>query len=163
MRSCAAVFHDIRSIHNVGSMFRTADAAGVLKIYLTGITPSPMLRTGGYDPRFSKVSLGAEKTVPWERRESLQELVAELRAKGHYIVVAEQDSRALPYYAFHAPEERDIVLVMGSETEGVPKDVVAAADATLEIPMAGAKESLNVAVAFGIVLFRLRFPYHAVG
>ena len=152
-----AVLHDVRSIHNVGSMFRTADAAGVSKMVLCGITPTPLDRFKTVRPDFAKVSLGAERTVAWAYKEEIADAIKELRSEGCKIFAIEQSEKSVPYYSVrvNAGEHDKIALIVGNEVGGLPTEVLALADKILEIPMRGAKESLNVAVAFGIVVYRL--------
>jgi tRNA G18 (ribose-2'-O)-methylase SpoU len=161
------ILDNIRSLHNVGSIFRTADAVGVEKLYLCGITPSPLDRFGVVRGDVAKVSLGAEKTVPWESVVSTSRLITSLKKQGFTIVALEQDKRAIPYdkYGDQIPRLRDdreegkfkkIALILGAEVEGVSPAVLKKCDTIIEIPMKGKKESLNVAVAFGVAAFRLR-------
>lgn len=152
-----AIFHEIRSLHNVGSMFRTADAAGLSKIYLTGITPGPTNRFNRPELRFTKVSLGAEDFVAWEKVPTTGQLLAKLKKEGWRIIAIEQDNHSMPYYQLKlsATELAKAVLVVGNEVSGLPADILAQADEIVEIPMLGQKESLNVSVAFGIVVFNL--------
>jgi tRNA G18 (ribose-2'-O)-methylase SpoU len=145
------VLVNIRSLHNTGSIFRTADGAGVRKIYLAGITPEPSDRLGKLRGDFAKVALGAEKSVPFAKVTRALPLLKKLRKEGYAIFAVEQDKRSVPYYAVKAPLK--IALVMGSEVEGLPRPVLKAADSIIEIPMQGEKESLNVGVAFGIVAY----------
>ncbi len=149
-----AILNNIRSLHNVGSIFRTADAAGVEKIYLCGITPEPLDRFGKIRPQLEKVSLGAEKAVPWEKAASASALINKLKKEGYKIWAVEQSEKSIPYYKAKA-DLKSIALVLGNEVRGLPPAVLNKADKILEIPMRGEKESLNVAVAFGIVAFRL--------
>lgn len=145
------ILHDIRSSENVGSIFRTADAAGVSKIYLTGYTPAPRDRFGRTNAKLAKASLGAEEFVSWERFENIFELIVALHADTVRIVAVEQDSCALPY-----TEEKisgDVAFVFGNEVTGVPKNILDMCDAIVEIPMHGKKESLNVSVAAGVILY----------
>lgn len=161
------ILDNIRSLHNVGSIFRTADAVGVEKLYLCGITPSPLDRFGVVRGDVAKVSLGAENTVPWESVASTSRLVTSLKKQGFTIVALEQDKRAIPYdkYGDQIPRLRDdrgegkfkeVALILGAEVEGVSPAVLKKCDTIIEIPMKGKKESLNVAVAFGVAAFRLR-------
>lgn len=164
-----AILHNIRSLHNVGSIFRTADAAGVKKIYLCGITPAPVDRFGKLRPQFAKVALGAERYVVWEKRPAFSEatagshatskVIGELKKDGYKILAVEQSRKSIPYYKFKSYEAkpRKIAVVMGNELRGLPSSIMEKADKVLEIPMRGKKESLNVAVAFGIVVYFLRF------
>lgn len=154
-----AILHNIRSLHNVGSMFRTADAAGIEKLYLCGITPAPVDRFGKVRPQVHKVALGAERFVTWERQRATSKVIDKLKRAGFKIVDVEQSPRAIPYYRFKIirAHSRDIrvALVMGNEVRGLPETILRKADTIVEIPMRGEKESLNVAVAFGIVAFHM--------
>jgi 23S rRNA (guanosine2251-2'-O)-methyltransferase len=149
-----AVLQNIRSLHNVGSIFRTAEAAGVKKLYLTGVTPSPLDRFGLVRDQLKKVSLGAEKNVLWEKVESTTDLIDQLKSKGYKIISVEQDKRSVSYDNFKLPNKKTAV-VFGHEVDGVSKEILDKSDKIIEIPMSGKKESLNVSVAFGIVVFRL--------
>jgi tRNA G18 (ribose-2'-O)-methylase SpoU len=149
------VLPDIRSTHNVGSIFRTADAAGVKKVYLCGITPQPIDQFGRKRPDISKVALGAEEYIPWEYVQSTVRLITRLKKEGYLVCAVEQSANSMPYMAFKAPKGAKIALIMGSEVEGLPKQILARTDKILEIPMFGKKESLNVGVAFGVVVFGL--------
>lgn len=145
---------DIRSAHNVGSIFRTADAAGVSKIFLTGYTPAPRDKFGRDRSDISKVALGAEKSVTWEHVENPLTLVKKLKGEGVQIVAVEQDKNSIDYKKFKSKElEKPIALIFGNETEGVPKNLLKLCDDIIEIPMRGMKESLNVSVSVGVILF----------
>jgi len=143
-----AVLNDIRSLYNVGSIFRTADGAGLEKLWLCGITGHPP------DTQITKTALGAEKEVPWEYRRDVLALLKELKAKGYRIVFLEQLAESIPYQDY-APEG-PVCLVLGNEITGVSDELVALCDETIEIEMVGLKSSLNVSVAFGIVAYHLR-------
>lgn len=145
------IFHNIRSAHNVGAMFRTAEGAGVAKVWLTGYTPRPLDRFGRSVPEIAKTALGAEKLVPWEGRDNIHALVAELQVAGTLVVAIEQVPQAVSIYQFTPPVS--VVYIFGNETTGIPADVVAVADRVVAIPMRGQKESLNVTTTAGIVLF----------
>lgn len=152
------IIHNIRSLHNVGSIFRTADAAGVEKIYLCGITPKPIDELGRLRQQLTKVSLGAEKYVPWDASarsaRAIIKLISKLKAEGFKIFAIEQSKNSIPYYKLNVKGQMSkVVLIVGNEVKGLPKSVLNKADKILEIPMRGKKESLNVAVAFGIVAF----------
>lgn len=147
------VLPDIRSTHNVGSIFRTADAAGVKKVFLCGITPQPVDQFGRKRQDISKVALGAEDYIPWEYTKSLARLIGKLKKEGYTICAVEQSPKSVPYMAFKAPKQAKLALIMGNEVEGLPKAILARVDHILEIPMHGQKESLNVGVAFGVVVF----------
>ncbi len=145
------LLHNIRSAHNVGSIFRTADAAGVEKIVLSGYTPRPTDRFGRRQKDIAKTALGAEQTVAWEYGKTPQIFLKKLKADGWTIVGVEQDARAEDYRAT-LPAKR--VFVFGNEVRGISPALRAACDRIIEIPMRGKKESLNVSVTAGIVLFR---------
>lgn len=144
----SVLLNDIRSLYNVGSIFRTADGIGVEKIWLCGITGFPP------DTQISKTALGAEKEVPWEYRRDACEVLRELKAQGYEIVFLEQTEGSLPYEDYEPSSP--ICLVLGNETAGVSSELLSLCDRTIEIEMAGLKNSLNVAVAFGVVGFRWR-------
>lgn len=139
------IAHNIRSLHNVGAIFRSADCFGVERLYLTGFTATP--------PRseIAKVSLGAEDRVAWEFRENAAELIAELKGSGYRVVALENGVNARPI----GPMEGAVALVLGNEVEGIDPQTLAACDAAVEIPMPGRKRSLNVSVAAGIAMFAL--------
>jgi len=147
------ILHNIRSTHNVGSIFRTADAVGVSKIYLTGYTPSPFDKLGKLEKNFSKTALGAEKSVEWAKTKNLTPLLTKLKKEGAQIVALEQDAHSTIYSMFKP--KFPIALLLGNEVSGVDKSVLKKCDHIIEIPMRGQKESLNVSVAAGVALFRL--------
>lgn len=152
------LLQDIRSLHNVGSILRTADGADVQKVYLCGITPSPLDRFGVVRADVAKVALGAEKTVEWEQVASTSRLVASLKKEGFKIVALEQDKKSVPYNTLSLtryPLDK-IALILGEEVHGIPPALLQKCDTIIEIPMSGAKESLNVSVAFGVAAFALR-------
>jgi tRNA G18 (ribose-2'-O)-methylase SpoU len=142
------VLNDIRSLYNVGSIFRTADGAGVEKLWICGITGHPP------DSQISKTALGAEIEVPWEYRRDAREVLRELKSQGYSIVFLEQLAESIPYqdYGPSGP----VCLVIGNEVSGVSEELLSLCDETLEIEMAGAKNSLNVSVAFGVVAYHFR-------
>ncbi len=152
-----AVLYNIRSLHNVGSIFRTADGAGVRKIYLCGITPVPVDSFGRQRPQLTKVSLGAEKSVEWEKVSSATRLIKKLKKDGYKIFAVEQSKKSVLFYKTswsRAPSSK-LCLVVGNEVKGLSAPILKLADEILEIPMRGRKESLNVSVAFGIVVYQL--------
>jgi 23S rRNA (guanosine2251-2'-O)-methyltransferase len=151
MRKIAVLLHNIRSVHNVGSVFRTSDAAGVSKVFLSGYTPTPVDRFGYARKDLSKVALGAEKNLSWEYEKNPYRVIAELRAEGWQIVGVEQDTRSIDYRKFHSG--KPTLLVFGNEVRGISSALRNKCDRLIEIPMHGKKESLNVSVAAGIVLF----------
>lgn len=152
-----AIFHNIRSMHNVGSMLRTADAAGIEKVYLCGITPTPADAFGRPRAQITKVALGAEKSVEWEKLGSSGPLINRLKVQGYKIFAIEQSKKSIPYSKIPKSYilNPKFCLVVGSEIKGLPPSILDRADAILEIPMYGEKESLNVGVAFGIVVFHI--------
>ena len=150
----AVLLHNIRSTHNVGSIFRTADAAGVSRVYLTGYTPLPTDRFGRAQKDIAKTALGAEQYLPWEHHASPMRLIAKLKKEGWHIVGVEQDARAQDYREFKIKPKT--VFVFGNEVLGISSGLRNKCDALIEIPMHGKKESLNVSVAAGIILFSVR-------
>ena len=152
-RKISLILHNVRSVHNVGSIFRTADAAGVQKIFLTGYTPAPVNRFGGEVSAFTKTSLGAEKAVSWEGRNDPKGVIQHLKKEGVKIVALEQHPEALDYRT--AKLSSPVALCVGNEVRGLSSQFLSLADEIIEIPMKGEKESLNVSVATGIALFSL--------
>lgn len=153
------ICHNIRSIHNIGSIFRTSDALGIEKIYLTGYSPTPVDRFSQPLAKFAKVSLGAEQNIPWESVHSPSGLIKNLRAKGFQVYGIEQAKNSIDYYKLRLNTRKlaKLVLVIGNEIRGLSPVLMKQLDKILEIPMLGGKESLNVSVAFGIVAAHLRF------
>ena len=150
-----AVIHNIRSLHNVGSIFRTADGAGVEKIYLTGYTPGPEDKFGKPIPQFAKVSLGAEKSVPWKKIKDINRAIKNLKKDGYKIIALEQSPKSVPYDSLTTNHQSLIALLVGNEVRGLSPAILKKADKIIEIPMRGRKESLNVSVAFGIAVYAL--------
>ena len=151
------ILHNVRSLYNVGSIFRTADAVGVSKIYLCGITPKPIDEFGRPREQLTKVSLGAEKYIEWEYFKSTTRLINEFKTRGYKIFAIEQSKKSIPYYKIpksYIPNSK-FCLILGNEIKGLPQSILKQADKILEIPMKGKKESLNVSVAFGIIAFNL--------
>ena len=152
-----AVLHNIRSVHNVGSIFRTADSAGIKKIYLCGYTPAPVDRFGRPNQALAKVALNAEKYVAWQKVSSTVRLLDQLKktSKKIKIFAVEQAKGSVPYYDTKSVDisRGETVLVMGNEIKGLSRAILKRANQILEIPMYGKKESLNVGVAFGIIAF----------
>lgn len=148
-RELFVICHNIRSRENVGSVFRTGDAFGVDKIYLTGYTPAPP------HPKISKTALGAEEWISWEHKKSITALFKKLK-QGHIRITAleqvKKRSITLPKFKPRFP----LALILGNEVEGLPRSILDKTDEILEIPMSGRKESLNVAVAFGIAAYHIR-------
>jgi tRNA G18 (ribose-2'-O)-methylase SpoU len=149
----AVILDNIRSIFNVGSIFRTSDALGVDKIYLCGTTPTPIDRFGRARQDLAKVALGAEKDIAWEYISDTKEIIKELKKEGFEIIAVEQDKKSISYKKIK-PKKLSAIL-MGNEVDGINKKNLGVCDIIAEIPMQGKKESLNVSVAFGIVAFRI--------
>ncbi len=150
------VLDNIRSAHNVGSIFRTADAFGVEKLFLCGVTPGPLDRFGRNNPKVTKVSLGAEKTMPFEHTSETEQAINNLKTRGFIIVAIEQSSTSqTPEAITKLVKNKQIAIVLGSEVPGLSENVLTLADYIMEIPMRGEKESLNVSVAAGIALYAL--------
>ncbi len=145
------ILNNIRSAHNVGSLFRTADGAGVSKIFITGYTPSPLDRFGREQKEILKTSLGATETVPYEVEENIHVVIERLKTEGVSIVAVEQTEKAIEYKKF--TQETDVAFIFGNEVEGVESEVLQKTDHHIMLPMHGAKESLNVSVCAGIILF----------
>lgn len=147
------LLHNIRSTHNVGSIFRTADAAGVSHIYISGYTPSPVDQFKRKRKDIAKVALGAEDSVKWSEVSHVKKLVAQLKLEGFSVVALEQNSSSVDYKK--TTLTGNVLFVVGNEVKGMSAELLKLADTVVEIPMKGEKESLNVSVAFGIALFRL--------
>ena len=149
------VLHNIRSSHNVGSMFRTADGAGVGRIILSGYTPDHLNPKGKERRDFVKVSLGAEKFIPYTHTKSLSTTLKKLKAEGYTVVAVELTDTAVNLFDYKAPKDAKLAVVMGNEVRGISKQSLKHCDVTVMIPMRGKKESLNVGVACGVALFTL--------
>lgn len=152
-----AILSNIRSAHNVGSMFRTADAAGISSLYLCGITPSPADMLGSATKSLEKTALGAEKSVSWQKCARTADCIRRLKADGYFVCAVELAANAIPYFeaeCLRRNTERLAILV-GHEVDGVPKAILGKCDAAVSIPMHGKKESLNVSVAFGVIAFEI--------
>ena len=143
------VLENIRSLHNVGSIFRTADGAGFQKIFLTGYTGTPP------DRRIEKVSLGAEEFLEWEKNENPEECIKQLKSNGYTILALEQTSTSQDIFEFKSNKINKIALILGNEVEGISKELLHLSDITLEIPMKGQKGSLNVSIAAGIAMYQV--------
>jgi 23S rRNA (guanosine2251-2'-O)-methyltransferase len=142
------ILHNVRSLYNVGSFFRTCDGAGVRHLYLTGYT--------GFPPRkeISKTALGAEEHLSWSHHWELLPLLEQIKAEGTQLVAVERNPRSQHYLevAYRPP----VALLFGNEVTGIEAEVEALCDATAQVPMHGFKESLNVAVCGGILLYGVR-------
>lgn len=138
----------------MGSIFRTADAAGVTHIHLSGYTPAPLDRFGRVRKDVAKAALGAERTMPWSHSARVDSTLKKLCGDGWQIVAVEQASGALDYRTFSL--KKPTCFIFGNEVRGLSPALLRQSNAIIEIPMRGTKESLNVAVAVGIVLFTTR-------
>ena len=147
------ILHNIRSVENAGAMFRTADAVGIDKIYLTGHTPAPLDRFGRKRKDLAKSALGAEEFVSWEQVKNVSILISKLK-KTHYLIIGiEQDKKSVDYKKVKLKNKN--VFIVGTEVSGIPQNILRKCDIIAEIPMRGKKESLNVSVALGIALSRI--------
>ena len=147
------ILHNIRSAENVGAIFRTADAAGITKIYLVGITPAPLDRFDRPRKDIAKAALGAELSVSWQSAKTISPIISILKKEGYTIVAVEQSPKSVDYKTVTCGQETAFIL--GSEVDGIPGAVLAKCDIVAELPMRGMKESLNVSVAAGIALYRM--------
>ncbi|MFZ3011568.1 MAG: TrmH family RNA methyltransferase [Minisyncoccia bacterium] len=145
------ILNDIRSVENVGAMFRTADAAGIDKIYLTGYTPTPLDRFGRKRGDLAKSALGAEEFVKWEQKKNILQLLTKLKKEKYLIIGIEQDKKSIDYKKVKLQNRN--AFIVGAEVTGIPKNILKKCDIVAEIPMRGKKESLNVSVALGVALF----------
>lgn len=143
------ILDNVRSLHNVGSVFRTADGFLVEKIFLCGITASPPHKD------ITKTALGATDTVDWEYRQSTLEVVEELQQEGVEVLAIEQAERAVMLDTFRVDPDKKYAVIFGNEVKGVGQKVVDQADGVIEIPQLGTKHSLNIAVSVGIVVWDL--------
>jgi tRNA G18 (ribose-2'-O)-methylase SpoU len=153
MKKCILVLDNIRSVANVGSIFRTADGMGVLKIILVGTTPTPIDRFGRKRRDFSKVSLGTENSVQWKHVKVIEQAIYELKESKFEIVALEQIANAENIRDFKP--RKNFALIVGNEVSGISREVLDMADKIVEISMMGTKESLNVSVATGVALHSL--------
>jgi 23S rRNA (guanosine2251-2'-O)-methyltransferase len=150
------ILPDIRSAINIGAIFRTADAVGISKIYLTGWTPRPTDKFGRIQKDIAKSALGAETWVPWEYKKTLIPLINNLKKEGYKIIAIEQDEKAIDYRK--VKESNKTAIIMGPEVLGLDKKILNKCDIIAQIPMHGKKESLNVSVACGVALFKILKP-----
>ena len=150
------LIHDIRSVHNVGSMFRTADAAGFDHIYISGYSPRPTDRFGRIRQDIHKAALGAEQSVSWSGHDDALELIREKKSQGVLIIGIEQDDTSVGLFDYDTlGDDTEVLVVMGNEVDGISQELLDACGVVIEIPMYGNKESLNVSVSFGIVAYAL--------
>ena len=147
------ILHNIRSTENVGAMFRTSDAVGINKIYITGYTPAPLDRFGKKRSDIAKSALGAEEFIPWEQKKMVCPVIAKLKRDGFKIIAIEQDKKSIDYKKVKIGKKN--VFLVGNEVTGIDKKTLEKCDVIAEIPMKGKKESLNVSVSFGVAMFRM--------
>ena len=147
------VLDNIRSVHNVGSVLRTADAMRIEAVYMCGITATPP------SAEMHKTALGAEDSVTWHYYNDTLQAVSELKAAGYVVLAVEQVEGSLKLGAFKFDPSKRYALVMGNEVKGVRQDVVDACDQALEIPQYGTKHSMNVSVTAGIVTWEAASAY----
>lgn len=143
--SVCILLDNVRSLHNVGSAFRTADSFRIEKIYLTGITGTPPHR------EIQKTALGATESISWEYAEKTQDVIQKLKSDGYVIVLIEQTTESTLLNDFLVDKNKKYCLVFGNEVNGVSDEAIALGDVALEIPQGGTKHSLNISVCVGIV------------
>ncbi len=146
-RDIYVIADNIRSLHNVGSLFRTSEAAGIKKLYLVGITACPPRK------EISKTAIGAEENVPWEYHKNIIPLLKYFKSQNIPILVLEHTDSSKEFQNIDYPFP--ICLIVGNEVDGISEEVMDYADIAVEIPMFGMKQSLNVSVAYGIMLYEL--------
>lgn len=147
------LLHNIRSVYNVAAIFRTAECLGVDKIWLSGYTPRPIDRFGRVRADFHKVALGTENEVAWEGIDDIESLITDKKNDDYQVVALEQTKQSIDLVTY-SPGKK-ILLIPGTETTGLDKEILDQCDLTLEITQQGTKESLNVHVATAITLWHL--------
>lgn len=151
-----ALLHNIRSAHNVGAIFRTAEGAGISGLYLAGHTPAPFSKefwkTRAHRD-IEKTALGAETYIPWEHHKQAWRVIERLKKEGVSIIALEQTKNSMDYTVFKP--KFPLCIVVGNEINGLPQSILKRSDQIIEIPMRGKKESLNVSVAFGIAAYHM--------
>lgn len=163
MRQIYIIAHDMRSTHNVGSLFRTAEGLGITKLFLTGYTPHPGKPDDDRLPhivtkleqQIQKTALGAQASLPWQYSEKIEPVLKNLRDNGVKIIALEQTKLAIELHNFEAPDK--VALVLGTEVKGLPQDIIDMTDQQVVIPMYGHKESFNVVQASAMAMYHLRF------
>ena len=163
MRQIILIAHDIRSSHNVGSLFRTAEGLGVKQIILTGYTAYPLAAKEDrlphlakkIDSQISKTALGAEKMLPWQREAGINSVISSLKKQNFVIAALEQVAGSTSLFDYQPPNK--LAIIVGNEVKGLEASVVQLCDLTLEIPMLGHKESFNVVQAAAMALYHCRF------
>ena len=150
------ILYNLRSAHNVGAIFRTADALQAEKIFLVGTTPMPG-QAGKSGRELAKTALGAENFVSWKYAKTLGILLKTLKKQGFQLVALEQDRHAQDIRKYNLPKNKKVALIVGYEIKGIPAGILRQCDKIIQIPMFGQKESLNVAVAFGVAGYWIKF------
>ena len=148
------VLDNVRSMHNVGSAFRTSDAFALERIILCGITGTPPHR------EIEKTALGATQSVAWQHMSDTLETVLQLRDDGYQLIAIEQAEGSIPLQKFVPSPTEKYALIFGNEVHGVTQSVMGCVDSCLEIPQSGTKHSLNISVSVGIVLWDIYAKYH---
>ena len=143
------VLDNVRSMHNVGSVFRTSDAFLIERLILCGYTPQPPHRD------INKTALGATETITWQYAATTKEALQQLKNEGYQIAAIEQTTNSISLPDFHWEIKHPLAVIFGNEVEGVSDEVLSICDASIEIPQLGMKHSLNISVAAGIVLYKL--------
>ncbi len=143
------LLNSIRSTYNVGSIFRTSDGVMIEKLYLCGFTPSPPKK------EILKTALGATQSVNWEYVKDAKEVVLKLKSEGIKICALELTSKAIPYHSI-TKKDFPLCVIVGNEITGVSQELIDLCDFSIEIPQYGIKQSLNVAVAYGIAVYEMR-------
>lgn len=152
----AVLLDNIRSSFNVGAIFRTADGAGVFHIYLCGITPTPD------NPKITKTALGSEYAIPWTQEWNSLEIITKLKESNFTIFALEASQKSTSLFDIGKQLiQHPLLLVVGNEVNGIDPEIFERCDQTIHIPMLGSKKSLNVAVAFGIAVYTLRFAQNS--
>lgn len=149
MRRLKIWLHNIRSMHNTGSAFRSCDAFGCGEILLSGYTPVPPR------PEISKTALGAEKHVPWTQLDSVESHIKELKQRGYSVIGVEQTHESILLTEFKPLYDQPVCLLFGNEVSGIDEEILPLLDKCLEIPQFGQKHSLNISVTVGIVLYHM--------
>ena len=147
------ILDNVRSVYNVGSIFRTSDALGIDKIFLCGCTPTPIDRFGRARKDLAKVALGAEKDIKWEYFFDTKEIIKKLKKEGFQIIAVEQNKKSIDFKKVRP--KYPTAMIMGNEVGGIDKKILTLCDVIAEIPMKGKKESLNVSVSFGIAGYEI--------
>ncbi len=158
------IAHNLRSCHNVGSILRTAEGLGVDLVVLSGYTPYPAMAHDSrlphlaqkIDRQISKTALGAEKFVNWEHVSDIYKMIDELKTKGFQVFALEQTTNSIVLQRFKPSGK--LVLIVGREVEGIEPEVLQVCDGAVEIPMAGRKESFNVAQAAAMAMYHVSLP-----